>query len=90
MNPKPPAKPKREAEVPEEEEDNEQRETLASSLFGGDLSSLPNVFEEEIQVQSVPYTMVVDGRNVTITQIEEYFVHSDEQSIEDSLDEELE
>ncbi|CAL1262382.1 unnamed protein product [Larinioides sclopetarius] len=91
MNPKPPAKPKREAEVPEEEEEDiEQRETLASSLFGGDLSSLPNVFDEEIQVQSVPYTMVVDGHNVTITQIEEYFVHSDEQSIEDSLDEELE
>ncbi|GIX85778.1 uncharacterized protein CEXT_577171, partial [Caerostris extrusa] len=86
MNPKPPAKPKREADE-EPDQENEQRETIASSLFGGDMSSLSNVFEEEFQVQSLPYTMVVDGHNVTITKVEEYFVHSEEQPDEDLLDE---
>ncbi|PRD25272.1 UNVERIFIED_CONTAM: hypothetical protein NCL1_41374 [Trichonephila clavipes] len=90
MNPKPPAKPKREVEEEPEEQDSDQRETFASTLFGGDISSVPNLFEDEDQEQSVPYTILVDGHNVTITNVEEYFVHSDEQQDENSLDEELE
>ncbi|GFQ70382.1 uncharacterized protein TNCT_3021 [Trichonephila clavata] len=90
MNPKPPAKPKREVEEEPEEQDGDQRETFASTLFGGDISSVPSLFEDEDQEQSVPYTILVDGHNVTITNVEEYFVHSDEQQDENSLDEELE
>lgn len=38
---------------------------------------------------SVPYTMIIDGHNVTITSVEEYFVHSDTLDSTDDYDLEL-
>ena len=41
------------------------------------LSEMNHIINDNSNVQSVPYTMVIDGHNVTITSVEEYFVHSD-------------
>lgn len=74
MNPKIP-NPKIKREV-EEVPAGSASKSVASSLFGTDLPPVPSLFEEG-QIQSVPYTIVVGGHNVTITSVEEYFVHSD-------------
>nr|XP_042900292.1 uncharacterized protein LOC107456658 [Parasteatoda tepidariorum] len=73
-------------EIDETVKEPSETESDASELFGNDF---PSDFVED-SFRSVPYTMLVDGYNVTITNVEEYYVQPDEQPDEDSLDDELE
>ncbi|XP_054711644.1 uncharacterized protein LOC129221210 [Uloborus diversus] len=52
------------------------------------LSQSPD--DDDEGVRSVPYTLVVDGHNVTVTSVQEYFVHSDEQPDEEEEEEDEE
>ncbi|XP_035221082.1 uncharacterized protein LOC118194020, partial [Stegodyphus dumicola] len=82
-----PSKFKIKRDASEETKNTFDSEKLATKLL---VSDLPEAFEDDSHVRSVPYTMMVDGHNVTITSIEEYFVHSDYRPGDDVDDEELE
>ncbi|KAG8196093.1 hypothetical protein JTE90_007832 [Oedothorax gibbosus] len=77
MNPKlPNSKIKRDIDQVQPEE--------STDSSGSPVTDLPSLLEDGL-AQSVPYTIVVDGHNVTITSVEEYFVHSYLQNEDDLL-----
>lgn len=79
MNPLPPNYPKK-----------GKREAVETKLETDDQVDGPSIDDSSHPMDgSVPYTLIIDGHNVTITSVEEYFVHSDAPDPTDDYDLEL-